>query len=418
MSGSIQPAQTGAATISSGAAGVFPVTYGYYPEEGSRAISAIYPWSATTGYFEDLSQLQARGVETTVQSAFVDNSTCGQPVTLQVSGTNQIVIIRANAQGMVPLFFTGAGSLQVSVPAVDAGLTRIQYMNTPLISGAEWSAIATASSSGAPGYAQGSTTPGQMGPLMQAEALGTAPNYTNGTTNPLTTTTSGGALRTAIVSSTGALMDNLPQNNITSTRALQICGAIAVTPVAGTAAQGAALQMDTYGSVRVLPESEAPTYSVAFQVTPAVTATDVATLFGSGTKTIRIHSVQVSLDSSAGTQDVKVSLVKRSAANTGGTSTNPSIVPHDSNSAAATAVVAAYTANPTGLGAAVGTFDSIVVGAPPNSGNPYVPFLYGPSVGDQSIVLRGVAQGIAVNLEGAALATGETIRVKFKWTEV
>lgn len=139
MSGTIQPAQTGAQTIASGGAGVFPTTFGYYPAEGSRCISAVYPWASVSGYQEDLSQLEARGVETTIQSAYVDNSLCGQPVSFLVLGTQQVIAVGPGRQACIPLFFTGTPLLQISVPTTDAGVTRVFYLNVPGISASSWS---------------------------------------------------------------------------------------------------------------------------------------------------------------------------------------------------------------------------------------------------------------------------------------
>lgn len=51
--------------------------------------------------------------------------------------------------------------------------------------------------------AQGSTTAGQSGPLMQGAALTSAPTYTNGQTAPLNLQPAGGALRVAIMSNSG-----------------------------------------------------------------------------------------------------------------------------------------------------------------------------------------------------------------------
>lgn len=56
-------------------------------------------------------------------------------------------------------------------------------------------------------YAQGSTTSGQLGPLLQAAVTTAAPTYTNGQTSPITQTTSSG-LRTTLISATGTVVSN------------------------------------------------------------------------------------------------------------------------------------------------------------------------------------------------------------------
>lgn len=131
MSGNIQTPSTGTLTITSGQAGVFPCSYGYYPQEGSRCISAQYSWVSATGYYEDLSQLQARGVETAIQGVFIDNSSNATNVQIVVSGTEQIIYCPANSQGIFPIFFTGTASFQITCAANSSAVTRCYFLNVP-----------------------------------------------------------------------------------------------------------------------------------------------------------------------------------------------------------------------------------------------------------------------------------------------
>src|SRR5689334_4986236 len=79
---------------------------------------------------------------------------------------------------------------------------------------------------------------------------------------------------------------------------------------------------------------------------PAASATDIFTITGSASKTIRVVEIAlIGTQTTAGV--VGIQLVKRSTANSAGTSSAPTVVPHDSASAAGTATVLAYTANPT-----------------------------------------------------------------------
>lgn len=148
-------------------------------------------------------------------------------------------------------------------------------------------------------------------------------------------------------------------------------------------------------------------------------ATDIFTITGSATKTIRV--VRITFTGTQTTGDtIDVLLVKRSAANTGGTSTTPTVVPNDSQDAAGTAVVRAYTANPT-VGAAVGTAKSvkayIPAAQPANSNSPFWnPDLYNGNTPAKAIVLRGIAEVLAVNLNGQTL-TGESLDITIEWTE-
>ena len=147
---------------------------------------------------------------------------------------------------------------------------------------------------------------------------------------------------------------------------------------------------------------------------PAIAATDVFTLTGSATKTIRVTKVGLS-----GTQTtagpINIQLIKRSTANSAGTSAAASAMPHDSNSAAATATALSYTANPT-LGTVIGTMRSSKLFLPTVTGAPqFLEWLLG-SGPAQAVVLRGVSQVLAINLNGATLA-GSGFDFYIEWTE-
>jgi hypothetical protein len=91
-------------------------------------------------------------------------------------------------------------------------------------------------------------------------------------------------------------------------------------------------------------------------------------------------------------------------------------IPHDSADSAAIAAPLSYTANPT-PGTSVGTIRQV-----------YVPVVVSTAItqaivviefGDKGkpITLNGVAQGLAVNLNGVTL-TGGTINITFEWFEI
>jgi hypothetical protein len=145
MSGSnVAPAPTANAQISAGQATVANIGFGYYPGEGSRCVVAQYNWTANLFYNEDLSQLVARGVETTIQSVFCDNSTNPEPVTMSINGTNQVIVIPANSQGIFPLFFSGQPGFSISVPSeVFGAVTRLYLLNVPANSSGTWATLGT-----------------------------------------------------------------------------------------------------------------------------------------------------------------------------------------------------------------------------------------------------------------------------------
>lgn len=164
------------------------------------------------------------------------------------------------------------------------------------------------------------------------------------------------------------------------------------------------------------------TYSVGSTgLVPVASATDVFTITGSGTTTVRIKEISIS-----GTQTTAsrraILLIKRSTANSGGTSSTLTIAPLDSDSAAATAVVRTYTANPT-LGTSVGTLraemGTFPVATPNNAQGATtlnkVTWTFGQ---DDSEVptLRGTSQVLSLNLNAVSW-TGGSLSVYVQWTE-
>lgn len=155
-----------------------------------------------------------------------------------------------------------------------------------------------------------------------------------------------------------------------------------------------------------------PQYSACIlSLAPATSATDVFTLAGSATKVVTVTSLDFS-----GTQTtlgpVSVQVVKRSSANTGGTSTTPTAVSRDSAQGAATAVARAYSANPSGLGTLVGALSvsrEIVVGAT-GTASTKRELLRTPQV------LRGTAEVLALNLN-ATTVTGGNLALCWSWSE-
>jgi hypothetical protein len=158
-----------------------------------------------------------------------------------------------------------------------------------------------------------------------------------------------------------------------------------------------------------------PTYSASKAAGVGVaSATDVATLAGSATKTIYVTRI-IFLATIATAQALgTVNIIKRSAADTGGTSTTTTAVPHDANSAAATGTCLFYTANPS-VGAVIANvrterYNFQVTGATVTPARLDIGF-------DNPITLRGTAQQLCVGLSGQG-ANATTIDVTFEWFEV
>lgn len=168
------------------------------------------------------------------------------------------------------------------------------------------------------------------------------------------------------------------------------------------------------------------TYSAAFvALAPAASATDFLTITGSATKTVFVRSVSCSGISTAAAT-ATINGVVRSTANTGGTAVTPSataggqLVPHDSTASAATAAVAAYTANPT-TGTLVGIVrsDKLTTTTAASSavnGQPLMVWRFGDNQ-DQSVVLRGATQVFALNGAGASFSAGTALNCSVEWIE-
>jgi hypothetical protein len=174
--------------------------------------------------------------------------------------------------------------------------------------------------------------------------------------------------------------------------------------------------IDSSGAGYSDTEGLKPTYSYqSATLTPVATATDVVTLTGSASKTIRVTKVCASgIATAASVYDIF--LIKRTTADTGGTSTTPTPVQHDSNDAAASGTINLYTANPTlGTGIAVRGSHMILANAstPAWQVTPTC-WQFGDSA-DEKVALRGVAQQFAINHGGAAVPTGASVMYTIEW---
>ena len=145
---------------------------------------------------------------------------------------------------------------------------------------------------------------------------------------------------------------------------------------------------------------EHTTYSVVIRslVIPS-TATDFIAISGSATKTIRINEIQFS--GTATPEQVKdLILLKRKTLNTGGASTLCSPVALDSNSPLSTAVIKAYTINPTVLGTLIG---EVRVGKyqfnSSNSLPDVIEYKFNQNK-NQHLTLRGINEMVSLNLNG------------------
>jgi hypothetical protein len=184
---------------------------------------------------------------------------------------------------------------------------------------------------------------------------------------------------------------------------------------AATQGRNGALSQGTDGLLwtAALPSIRPASY-VASAAFVGSSTTDNAVMPGNASNTVLVTAVKVSCtQTTAGT--LTLTLIKRSSADTSGTSAAMTAVPDDSNYAAAASAPLSYTgAGPT-VGGVVGNVDNYKLGciatgtASPND-------IYILNRRQKPVVLRGTAQQLAVNFGNAAI-TGGNITVTFEWIE-
>lgn len=143
--------------------------------------------------------------------------------------------------------------------------------------------------------------------------------------------------------------------------------------------------------------------------TPAATPTDLCIIGGSASATIRVIGATFGGTATAAA-NFQILTVKRSSANTGGTFVAGTVVPLDSNDTSVAPTVGHYTANPT-LGGTVGTVSRRWVGMPiAGTAGQFIGENLSPVADasrlDRPVTLRGTAQQLALNGNGAALPAG------------
>jgi hypothetical protein len=157
-----------------------------------------------------------------------------------------------------------------------------------------------------------------------------------------------------------------------------------------------------------------PASFVASKKFAASSTTDNAVMPGNASNTVLLTAIKVTCtQTTAG--NISVEILKRSAADTAGTSAAMTAVPDDSNYSAAVSAPLSYTGTGPSVGAAVGDVDNAQIGcmaaatATPND-------IYILNRRQKPIVLRGVAQQVAVNTGNAAISGGN-LTVTFEWIE-
>jgi hypothetical protein len=275
----------------------------------------------------------------------------------------------------------------------------------------------------------GTGTPAGNAPAVNAAAyVGTTPVRSNQTTTATgvvdinvagiigvtAVAAASGVLKVGISGAAAATLDSTIGAATAPTNALATSVVYQTTIPALTAGQAVAQQCDTTGATLVNTEVRKKTYSTSASFTGA--AGVIAVLPGNASTTVRVLRVEVSIYTTGTAAIEVISLIKTSAAPTGGTSASITIVPHDSGFAGASSVPLNYTVAPT-AGTPVGTIRSVAFADSSGSALPGAnTWLWDWTMRAGSApVLRGTAQTLEINL-GGAVAT-QTCIVSFEWTE-
>lgn len=193
------------------------------------------------------------------------------------------------------------------------------------------------------------------------------------------------------------------------------------------------LAAPTFAQVNVVPQQglitsilKRNTYSsVALALPPAASATDIACIAGSATKTVIVRRLGIS--GTAGTLvTAPFTLVRRASADTGGTAATTTanwannIAKHDTTSPSATATLISYSANPTINDTSPTYLRSDELTLPTTAaGTVTRPLIWEPDMAfgfPQGLVLRGVAQQLCINLNGVSVSSG-LLHASITWTE-
>jgi hypothetical protein len=172
-------------------------------------------------------------------------------------------------------------------------------------------------------------------------------------------------------------------------------------------------------------DGQKATYSAAIiGLVPGSAATDIATLTGSASKVVKLVKVEITATTTSATPAaLDVLLLKRSTANTAGTSTgSPTPVAHDSANPTVSATFLAYTAPPT-PGTLVGTAlknDKLMMSLATATATDFpgvqkLTWIWDQA--EQSPTLRGTGDVVAVNLNGATPTATASFDIAFVWTE-
>jgi len=111
----------------------FPVSNGYAPAGGPRALPIAFDFSTTSPQATDLVQEIEANIINMVQSIYVDNSNNANTLTITFDQTNQKIVVPATAQGIWPVI-TPKDAPRFVLATTPAGglIVNIILLNVPM----------------------------------------------------------------------------------------------------------------------------------------------------------------------------------------------------------------------------------------------------------------------------------------------
>jgi hypothetical protein len=192
-------------------------------------------------------------------------------------------------------------------------------------------------------------------------------------------------------------------------------GVYSATVPAATNGQQVVDQIDSTGGRYVNTEGRRATYSIENDTFTISASGVLLEIQGSASKTVRVTRISI-----AGVMttpvEAEVLLIRRTTACSGGTPATITAAKHDSNNAAATAVVRAFSSTPPTAGTAAGSLRAAraFLSTVSTQSRPVI-FDFGTG-NSQPIALRGTSEFLTVYVSAASFSGG-ALDVDAEWTE-
>lgn len=110
---------------------VFRTANNLAPMDGSKVAPDTMSLTASVSRSVDLYHEMTGGDFEFVQAIYVDNRGAGD-LTITVGGVNQVIVVKANTQGYIPVLASGTGSANFTYVSTATKTVNVIYINTPV----------------------------------------------------------------------------------------------------------------------------------------------------------------------------------------------------------------------------------------------------------------------------------------------